>query len=222
MNSTIEAGKESIRLFEKFGRRYTDGQWIFQEDTEASEIYMLLDGRIRLIKKVRSVERDFVVLKVGDIFGETALLTGCRHPFSAVSLGQSRVLAFPAKDFESLLQERSDVSVKFVHQLVRRLQTSEERIENMMLKDVQSKILNTLIKLAESTVCADGRCIIILSPIELSTRIGLDVDSVKRGILQLREQKYLRIFDEKIEIFDVEALRKLYRLIGMKEDLQRS
>lgn len=218
----MEVNKESRRLFEKFGRRYVGGEFIFQEDLEALEVFMILEGRVRLIKKVRAVERDMVVLKPGDIFGESALLGGGRHPFSAVSLGECRVLAFLAKDFESMLREQPDVSIKFITQLVRRLQTSEERIENMMLKDSRSKILNTLIKLAEGVQLPDGRAIIVLSPIELSSRIGLDVDSVKRGILQLREHKYLRIFDEKIEIFDVDALRKLYRLMGMKEDLQRS
>jgi CRP-like cAMP-binding protein len=218
----MEVNNDNRRLLEKFGRRYSGGELVFQEDSEAHEVFMIVEGRVRLIKRVRSVERDLVVLKAGDIFGETALLGGCRHPFSAVSLGESRILVFNAKDFESLLREQPDVSAKFINQLVRRLQASEERIENMMLKDSRSKILNTLIKLAESSATPDGRAIITLSPIELSSRIGLDVDSVKRGILQLREHKYLRIFDEKIEIFDIDAMRKLYRLMGMKEDLQRS
>ena len=195
---------------------------IFIEDEEATEIFMIVKGRIRLIKRVRAVERDLVVLRPGDIFGETALLERGRHPFSAVSLGSCRVLAFNAKDFKTMLKEQSDVAVKFITQLVRRLQTSEERIENMMLKDSQSKIINTLIKLADSLPESDGGILLGLSPIELSSRIGLDVDSVKRGILELRDNKYLRIVDEKIEIFDVDALRKLYRLMGMKEELQRS
>lgn len=214
--------RESARLFERFGRRYDGGEIVFEEENEAGEIFMIVEGRVRLIKRVRAVERDLVVLRKGDIFGETALLDRCRHPFSAVSLGRCEVLAFEAKDFKSLLKEQSDVAIKFITQLVRRLQTSEERIENMMLKDSQSKIINTLIKLADTSSDSDGPVLLGLSPIELSSRIGLDVDSVKRGILELRDSKYLRIIDEKIEIFDVDALRKLYRLMGMKEDLQRS
>jgi CRP-like cAMP-binding protein len=217
----MEAPSESHRLFERFGRTYAGGEMIFVEEQEADEVYMVVDGRIRLIKRVRAVERDLVVLRAGDIFGESALLGGCRHPFSAVSLGDCRVLAFKAADFEVMLREQSDVAIKFINQLVRRLQASDERIENMMLKDSQSKIVNTLIRLADSTSDADGSVMLGLSPIELSSRIGLDVDSVKQGILQLRDNDYLRIVGEKIEIFDVDALRKLYRLIGMKEELQR-
>ncbi len=218
----MKDNRESARLFEKFGRRYDGGEIIFEEEKEAGEVFMIVEGRIRLIKRIRAVERDLVVLRKGDIFGETALLDRCRHPFSAVSLGKCAVLAFEAKDFKSLLKEQSDVAIKFITQLVRRLQTSEERIENMMLKDSQSKIINTLVKLADSLPSSEGPVLLGLSPIELSSRIGLDVDSVKRGILELRDNEYLRIIEEKIEIFDVDALRKLYRLMGMKEELQRS
>ncbi len=219
----MDTSQERQRLFERFGREYSGGEMIFIEDEEAQEIFMIVEGRIRLIKKVRAVERDLVVLRAGDIFGETALLSGGRQPFSAVSLGDCKVLAFNAKDFESMLRGQSDVAIKFIHQLVRRLHASEERIENMMLKDSQSKIVNTLIKLADSTRAGSGdRVMLGLTPIELSSRIGLDVDSVKRGIWQLRENKYLRIVDEKIEIFNVEALRQLYRLMGMEEELKRT
>ncbi len=195
---------------------------IFVEDKEATEVFMVVEGRIRLIKKVRLVERDIVVLKAGDIFGETALLSGSRHPCSAVSLGDCRVLAFGARDFEDLLRDQPDVAIKLTHQLVRRLHSAEERIENMMLSDSQSKIVNTLIKLSQAETTNENRILLNISPIELSSRIGLDVDSVKRGILQLRENRYLRIVNEKVEIFDLDALRKMYHLIGMKEELKKS
>ena len=60
-----------------------------------------------------------------------------------------------------------------------------------------------------------------VSPIELSSRIGIDVDTVKRGILQLKENRFLGIAGEQLELFDLDALRKLYRLMGMKENLKK-
>ncbi|MCU0661336.1 MAG: Crp/Fnr family transcriptional regulator [Myxococcota bacterium] len=217
----MEGDRKRERLLERYGRSYTGGQMVFVEDEPATEVFMVVEGRIRLIKKVRLVERDIEVLKAGDICGETALVPGGCHPSSAVALGDCHVLALPGDDFKSLLREQPDVALKLTHQLIRRLQSSEERIENMMLRDSQSKIVNTLIRLAQSTQETDGRLLIAISPIELSSRIGLDVDSVKRGILELRENNYLRIIDEKIEIFDLEGLRKLYQLMGMKEELRR-
>jgi CRP-like cAMP-binding protein len=217
-----DQSKNAGRLFERFGRSYSGGEIIFAEDDESSEVFMIIDGRVRMIKRVRLVERDITILKPGDIFGEAALVRGHRHPASAVSLGECKVLAFEVDDFETLLRDQPEIALKLVGQLVRRLQASEERIENMMLRDSQSKIVNTLIKLAQVTQPEGGRTMLNISPIELSSRIGLDVDSVKRGILQLKENRYIGIVGEKLEVYDVESLRKLYRLMGMKEELKKS
>jgi len=66
--------KNAERLFERFGRSYAGGDVVFNEDDPASEVFMILEGRVRLLKRVRAVERDIVILKTGDIFGEAALV----------------------------------------------------------------------------------------------------------------------------------------------------
>jgi CRP/FNR family transcriptional regulator, cyclic AMP receptor protein len=213
--------KNADRLFERFGRSYEGGDVVFTEDDPAAEVFMIVDGRVRLVKRVRSVERDIVVLKAGDIFGETALVAGQLRSASAVALGQCRALAFKSEDFEALLVEQPEVALKLIGQLIRRLQVAEERIENMMLRDSQSKIVNTLIHLARSAAPGQAHAFLSVSPIELSSRIGLDVDTVKRGILQLKENRFLGIAGEQLELYDIDALQKLYRLMGMKENLRK-
>ena len=59
-----------------------------------------------------------------------------------------------------------------------------------------------------------------MSPVELSTRVGLDVETVKRAVQRLRDQQYVRIQGERIEIVDVESLRRLYVLLGTKDELR--
>ena len=48
----------------------------------------------------------------------------------------------------------------------------------------------------------------------------LDVDTVKRVVQQLRDGGYLRILDERVIVPDLEALRRLYQLLGMKEEVR--
>jgi len=43
---------------------------------------------------------------------------------------------------------------------------------------------------------------------------------VKRAVQQLRDGGYLRIIDEKVLVPDLDALRQLYQLLGMKEDVR--
>jgi CRP/FNR family cyclic AMP-dependent transcriptional regulator len=110
-----------------------------------------------------------------------------------------------------------------VQQLVRRLRDAEDQIEIMMLRDTQSKIVNALLKLAQQTqLDARGAAFLQISPMELSTRVGMDVETVKRGVQKLREGQYLRVVEERVEIPDVDSLKRLFALLGLKDDIQGS
>ena len=105
-----------------------------------------------------------------------------------------------------------------------RLRDAEDQIEIMMLTDTQSKVVNALLKLAQQSRATGGAASngasFAISPMELSTRVGLDVDTVKRAVQQLREGQYLRVADERLEIPDIEALRRLFGLLGLKDEIR--
>jgi hypothetical protein len=79
-----------------------------------------------------------------------------------------------------------------------------------------------LLKLSQQQrdTAPNGAASFAISPMELSTRVGLDVDTVKRTVQQLREGQYLRVSDERLEIPDLEALRRLYSLLGLKDEIR--
>jgi CRP-like cAMP-binding protein len=212
--------QERDRLLEHFGRRYAAGDVIFREGDVGREVFILQEGRVRVLKRVRLVERSLQILKSGDLFGEGALLPGTPRTSSAVALSDVVVLALDPDTFGALLQGSAAVAMRLVQQLVRRLRDAEDQIENMMLRDNQSKVVNALLKLAGESGRTSGSAQVPVSPLELSSRSGLDVDTVKRGVMQLREGQYVRIVDEKVVIDDLDALRRLFTLLGMKEQVR--
>ncbi len=214
---------ERERLLQRFGRRFSSGQVLFREGDFGTEAFLLQEGRVRLIKRVRAVERSLMVLRPGDLFGESAFITGAPRSSTAIALSDGAALALDNATFQSLLENNRSVASRIVQQLVRRLRDAEDQIEIMMLRDTQSKIVNALLKLAQQTQ-PDGRsgALLQISPMELSTRVGLDVETVKRGVQKLREGQYVRVVDEKVEIPDVDSLRRLFQLLGLKDEIQGS
>lgn len=204
------------RLIEKFGRKFAAGDVIFREGDAATEAFLLQEGRVRLLKRVRTVERSLVVLKPGDLFGESALTPGSTRSVTAIALTDGVALALAEATFKTLLQSNTAIAARVLQQLVRRLRDLEDQIEFMMIRDTQSKIVSALLKLA------GGRSGVLLpvTPMDLSTRVGLDVDTVKRTVQQLRDGEYIKITEEKLEIPDIETLRKLYNLLGVKDEIQ--
>lgn len=211
---------ERARLLDRFGRRFAAGETIYAEGDPASQCFLVQEGRVRLVKQIRSAERSLTVLKSGDLFGEDALLEHSVRGASAVALTDVTALALDRQTFGVMVAGNPAVAGRFVEQLVRRLRDAEEQLENVMLSDHPSRVVNTLLRLAaDASAGADGH-VLAISPLELSSRVGLDVDAVKRAVQQLRDGGYLRIVEEKILLPDVEALRRLYQLLGVKEEVR--
>lgn len=122
--------------------------------------------------------------------------------------------------FDSLMQSDPAITQNVLAQLVRRLRDAEEQLENAMLRDHPSRVVNTLLRMSASAeVAAEGH-VLHISPLELSSRVGLDVEAVKRTIQQLRDGAYLQIVNERIVLPDLEALAQLYQLLGVKEEVR--
>jgi CRP-like cAMP-binding protein len=209
--------EERGRLIARYGRSFSMGDALFREGDPARHAFMLQQGRVRLLKRVRMVERSIVVLRPGDLFGESALLDDAPRTSTAVALTDGIALALDQETFRHMVERHPAVAVRLSEQLIRRVRDAEDQIEVMMLRDNQSKIVSCLIKLARA---ASDRAELAVTPVELSTRVGLDVDTVKRGVQRLREQQYVRIVGERVEIPDMDALRRLYVLLGAKEELK--
>jgi CRP-like cAMP-binding protein len=169
------------------------------------------------LKRVRMIERSLSVLKAGDLFGEGALLDGATRSSTAVALAEGTALVLDRNALRQIVERHPLLSERILTQLVRRLRDAEDQIEVLMLRDTQSKVISALLKMART---AAGPAELSLSPVELSSRVGLDVETVKRTVQRLRDQQYLRIVGERVEIPDLEALRRLYALLGSKEELR--
>ncbi|MCB9707788.1 MAG: Crp/Fnr family transcriptional regulator [Myxococcales bacterium] len=210
---------ERTRLFDRYGSRFAAGTLMYPEGAAADFCYLLQEGRVRLSRKVRGVEHSIAVLRPGDIFGEDALISTSERSSSALALSEVSALAFDRETFCALLSSNPEVGLRLLEQLVDRLRDAEERLENILHSDDPSRVIHALLRLAKQEATSD-HLVLDISPLELSSRVGLDVDAVKQVMAQLKERGYLRIQQERVMIQDIEALRRLYELLGVKEQVR--
>lgn len=209
------------RLLNRFGVRFESGDVLFQEGEPGTEAYLLEEGRVRLIKSVGGVERSLIVLKPGDLFGESALILGSVRSSTAVALSPGLALALDQPTLQNLLEHNPQIASRIVKQLVRRLHDAEDQIEIMMLSEPTLKVVCALLKLAQrENPDLNGPVVFPITPMELASRVGIEVEAVKRAVKYLRESHYLRVSDERLEIVDPKALRHLFVLLGEKEGLK--
>jgi CRP-like cAMP-binding protein len=215
--TTDELDAPTRALLEQWGRPFAQGEFLFREGEPAVEAYLVHQGRVRLLKRVRMVERSLSVLKGGDLLGESAFLTDAVRTSTAVALSDGIAIVLDRVGLRQIVERFPLISERILTQLVRRLRDAEDQIEVLMLRDTQSKVVSALLKMARGV---EGPTELSLSPVELSSRVGLDIETVKRAVQRLRDQQYLRIVGERVEIPDLEALRRLYGLLGSKEELR--
>jgi CRP/FNR family transcriptional regulator, cyclic AMP receptor protein len=226
---SAENSEAQSRLISRYGQRFSAGSVLFRDGEPADKAFLLQDGRVRLLKQAGRMERSLRVVRPGDLFGESALIRGASRSSTAVALDDVVTLAFDHATFEQVLATSPEVAGRVLSQLMRRLRDAEDQIEILMLRDGQSKVVVALMKFAQQeqlALQAEGRSdsasqiFLTLSPLELSAQVGLDVDTVKRIVAQLREAGHIRIQDERVEVPNLDSLRDLYSLLGIKDQLR--
>ncbi|HEX4336646.1 MAG TPA: Crp/Fnr family transcriptional regulator [Polyangiaceae bacterium] len=220
---STEAGPDEGRPLSRYLRRFKAGEVIFEAGTPSTEAYLLQEGRARLIKRAGSRERSLRVVRPGDLFGEYALVSGTPRSSTAVALVDSAALGLDLETFEHVLTSNPTLGLRIVQQLVKRLRDADDQIELLMLRDSQVKIAAALLQLGHEAARSrpeDVESVVLsVSPMELSARVGLDVETVKRNVQTLRQSGHLVIESEQIQIHDLEGLRELRRLLEMKEEI---
>lgn len=201
---------------ESYYRSFSAGTTLYYAGAPANELYLIRDGRVRLLRRARGIERTTGLFGPGELVGEEALLAGAHRSATAEAIEPVTALVIESDTFRALARKRPDVGESAMQQLVKRLRRAEEQIENSLLPDPTIRVLNTLLHAVDDTEESPLR----LSPLELSTRTGLDLDRVKAVVGQLRERGYLEVGDQTITIEDPSALRQLHDLLTLKEDVR--
>jgi len=124
----------SSTVFKTGGRRppprYTQldfarGDWVFEEETLGTEMYIVLDGQVEILKRVGEEDRQLSVLEKGDFFGEMALLEGLPRAAGARALTPVKVLEINGATFNQMLRDNPEIAVRMMRKLSRRLRETD-------------------------------------------------------------------------------------------------
>lgn len=102
------------------------GDLIFREGEAGAELYVVLDGRVEILKQWVSDQRQIEVKEPGDFFGESSLLERSDREASARALTDYRLLRIDNPTFDELVRECPAIAVQMLRKLSQR---ARERLE---------------------------------------------------------------------------------------------
>lgn len=199
-------------------RSFSAGTTLYYAGAPADALYLIREGRVRLVKRARGVERTTGVFEAGDLVGEEALVPGAHRMATAEAIEPVTALVIESDVFRALTRKRPELADAVIVQLVERLRRAEEQVESARVEDPTLRVLNTLLHALET----NGGPSLTLSPLELSDRTGLSMDQVKAVVGQLRDRGYLGLGEQSVTVTDPAPLRELAELLGLKEDVRHS
>jgi len=76
-------GTDNI-LLQKFGKTVPAGTVLFKDGESGNQMYVIHSGKVKITKKVGSVEKTLAILPAGEFFGEMAILNNEPRTASAI------------------------------------------------------------------------------------------------------------------------------------------
>jgi CRP/FNR family transcriptional regulator, cyclic AMP receptor protein len=137
-------------LFLRFGRDFSAGEVLFREGERGEEMYVIQSGLVRVAKRVGGEYRSLATLGRGEFLGEMAILNGRPRTATALVLEDARCLVIDAATLEQMLSDNTEIALRLVKKLARRLDSADEMIQMLLNPDPQARVLLALRRHAEA------------------------------------------------------------------------
>jgi CRP/FNR family transcriptional regulator, cyclic AMP receptor protein len=110
---------------EKCINEFDVGDVIFEEGSTGRELFVVLDGRIDIVKKSGDSKTVIVTLSKGEFFGEMAVIDGSARSATAVSAApKTRVMRINHARFVYLVSQQPAFALMVMDALSKRLRAS--------------------------------------------------------------------------------------------------
>lgn len=185
---------------------------IYTPEDKDEAMFILKKGRARIFKL--SAEGKMItlaILKDKDIFGAMSLIKGGASKAYAETLDDSYICMIRQEDFRNLIKEMPEIALGLVEKINQRLKEAEDRIEDLVFRDVPGRIASILLKLAEQfgkDSPAGAQINFKITHQELADMSGTTRETATVILNELREDKVLKIEDKYITVIDEKALKE--------------
>jgi len=199
----------------KFGKSFEAGATLFKEGDHGDEMYVLQAGRVRLSRTIRGKEQHLVDLGPGEFFGEMAILNNKPRSATALCLDATKALVIDPKTFEQMIKANAEIAVRMIKKMAERLDEANEQIENLHLRDANSRVVHTLLLSSKGVPQdLDGGVRLTLTAFDIHRRTELDPERIEACLSRMTRSGLLRSDAQGIYIPN---LQKLEEFMGFLE-----
>ena len=160
-------------------RNYDRGEILFRQGDAATEMFVVLDGRIAIATQAGDGREAVVaVLENGGLFGELALFDDAPRSADGRALTDSTVAALAYEPVREALRARPELLWVMVRLLAERLRATDEALADAVFLDVPARTAKRLLELAGDQDVFS----IPMTQEELASMIGASRERVNKAL----------------------------------------
>jgi CRP-like cAMP-binding protein len=195
----------------EMNRSYKKDSIIFCEGEPGDELFIIQKGSVKIIKITEDNEILLAVLKVGDIFGEMALLESKPRAAGAVAYEDCTLMAVNRDNFQMMIQTQPQLIARLTTLLSERIWLIYRQLANTQINDHVGRMYDMLqIQLDKKKVDVDS-----LSNFsfdfgikELVNMVGLPAGDGMIAGRKLLENRAFQVLNEKLFIKDIKEIAR--------------
>ena len=134
---------EELRFVHNF-KEAKKGDYIYFEAFNHNKLYFIKEGYIR-IGFIDEAGNEVIkeIIQQGELFGQFTLeKNNLNGEFAQAYKSDVSLCAFNIDDFEKLLSRKPEIALKYTRQVGNKLRNIQNRLINLLNKDVKTRLLN--------------------------------------------------------------------------------
>ena len=188
-------------------------QPIYFAQDPSNSIFFLKKGRVKLTRTSPDGKEMIVALiNPGDVFGEMSILDDTERTDYAITMDECLICAISKNDFREFSEKNPSLNLKLTKLIGFRMRKYSERIEGLVFKDAQQRVISFLLSLANEQGKKIGDEIFVkpfLTHQDIASLTACSRQTVNSILTSLREDGIIDFDRRKLIIKNNNELRKL-------------
>jgi CRP/FNR family cyclic AMP-dependent transcriptional regulator len=184
---------------------------VFLQGDSLENVYFIFDGKIKIYKSdINGREQIVSILKKGEMFPHVGFFRKGDYPANAEVLEPSTLIAVPISQFEGVLIENPELSIKVFRVLGEKIIDLQNRLEEQILNNTYEQIIKLLIRLAQKhgKDLENGTYMLKaeFTNRDLANMIGTTRETISRTLTKMKKDQLIKEDEHGNMVFDPEKL----------------
>ncbi|MDZ5473212.1 Crp/Fnr family transcriptional regulator [Bacillus sp. 31A1R] len=179
-------------------RHYPKGSHIFIQEEPLENVYFIYDGKIKIYKSdLNGKEQIVAILKKGEMFPHVGFFRKGGYPANSEVMDQATLVILPISEFEKVLIENPELSIKVFKVLGEKIVDLQDRLESQILNNTYEQIIKLLVRLGKihGKEQPDGSFKLKgeFTNKDLANMIGTTRETVNRTLTKMKKDELIEV-----------------------------